>query len=115
MTISLQWEFHDQTLKYMISDFCVANFAFKAKVADAPLTCYLDDPHFLRSLIAEIGKQPTPYVIRSYPLIEMLPKLAIDRRYLRYVPNQSQRWYVEIIGSFEEYLQKFSPKSRYNL
>ena len=112
---SLCWRAHWQSLKYRLGDYCFWQFRFKAKVVDAPITCYFSDGKLLQGLIATVGEAKTSYVIESFPAPKHLPKLAINGKHLRYVPVQYLRYYIEFRGSFEQYLKKFSPKSRYNL
>jgi hypothetical protein len=69
----------------------------------------------LQGLISTVGEAKTPYVIESFLAPKPLPKLAINGKHLRYVPVQYLGYYIEFRGSFEQYLKKFSPKSRYNL
>jgi hypothetical protein len=53
--------------------------------------------------------------IRSYPTQEPLPRLTLLPQAIRYVPQQYRRYYIELQGSFAEYLNKFSSKSRSTL
>ena len=115
MTIPPQWESHSQSLQFSLGDYCLWRFHFQARVADAPLTCYLDSPNLLQDLVPATVETAMPYVIRSCPAPLSLPRLTFAGKYFRYVPVQYPRYYVVFKGSFEEYLGKFSPKSRYNL
>jgi Acetyltransferase (GNAT) domain len=115
MPTSPEWGVHSQSLKCILGDYCLWQFFFEAKVADTPLTCYLDNEKLLQGVMATVGETQMPYVIRSFPAPSPLPRLAVVGKHLRYVPVQYPRYYVEFKGSFEEYLKRFSPKSRYNL
>lgn len=55
-------------------------------------------------------------LIPSYPIRERLPRFKVSRPFLRYVPTQYRHYYVELEGGdFDQYLNKFSSKSRYTL
>ena len=53
--------------------------------------------------------------MRSYALQQQLPRLQFFERAIRYVPSQYRRHYIKLHGSFEDYLKKFSAKSRSTL
>jgi len=53
--------------------------------------------------------------ILPHPVKETLPTLEFGRSVFRYVPNHYPRYYVELSGSFEQYLQRFSRKRRHEL
>ena len=55
------------------------------------------------------------YMLRSAPVAERLPRLLWQNGWIRYVPNQYQRYFTNLSGSFEGYLAKFSAKSRSTL
>jgi CelD/BcsL family acetyltransferase involved in cellulose biosynthesis len=54
-------------------------------------------------------------LIRSQPIREKLPRLSLLADSIRYVPAQYERFYVDLQGSFSDYLDKFSSKSRSTL
>jgi len=56
-----------------------------------------------------------PFLFRSHPVAEALPKLSMDGRWIRYVPRQYKRFYVNLSGDFETYLNHFSSKSKSTL
>jgi CelD/BcsL family acetyltransferase involved in cellulose biosynthesis len=58
----------------------------------------------------EIGSQG--FLIRSMPVAEVLPKLRRCGDFLRYVPSQYPRYYVDLRQSFDDYTGQFSPKTR---
>ncbi|MBF0485063.1 MAG: GNAT family N-acetyltransferase [Candidatus Omnitrophica bacterium] len=54
-------------------------------------------------------------LISAYPVQKPLARLRMISGYLRYSAFQYFHYYIEIQGSFSDYLQKFSHKARYNL
>ncbi|MXS85195.1 GNAT family N-acetyltransferase [Nitrosomonas sp. HPC101] len=54
-------------------------------------------------------------VTRSHPIESSLSKLSILPQAIRYVPANYQRYWVVLDDSFENYLKKFSAKSRNTL
>ena len=53
--------------------------------------------------------------LRSFPLTERLPVVDASRNMLAYAPWQYTRSYIDGSGSFDDYLKKFSSKSRATL
>lgn len=56
-----------------------------------------------------------PFLFRSHPVAEALPQLSVNGEWIRYVPRQYRRFYVDLQGDFETYLNRFSSKSRSTL
>jgi len=53
--------------------------------------------------------------IPSMPIQGSLPRLRVGRRSIRYAPEQFDRYFVELSGTFDDYLTRFSRKSRSTL
>ncbi len=70
----------------------------------------------LPSALAEWFKQSVDVaVMRSHPIKASLPRISLLPQVIRYVPASYQRYWVEIEGTFDIYLKKFSAKSRNTL
>jgi CelD/BcsL family acetyltransferase involved in cellulose biosynthesis len=54
-------------------------------------------------------------VTRSHPVSEPLATLSCTKGAVRYVPSQYMRRYTDLTGTFQDYLAKFSGKSRNTL
>lgn len=54
-------------------------------------------------------------VIRSHPLEAPIPRLTVLSQAIRYVSSYYKRYWVEFNGDFDNYLKKFSTKSRNTL
>lgn len=54
-------------------------------------------------------------VTRSHPIESSLSKLSILPQVIRYVPSSYQRYWIVLTDGFENYLKKFSAKSRNTL
>jgi len=55
------------------------------------------------------------FLIQSLPITSQLPRISWLSRTIRYVPQQYERYYIELTGTTEDYLAKFSSKSRSTL
>ena len=54
-------------------------------------------------------------VVLSHPVDARLPRFHSSARLLRYVPSQYSHFYTSLTGTFEQYLAKFSTKTRNTL
>lgn len=63
----------------------------------------------------EIGADVEGVLLRSYPVSETLRSFSFANGILRYVPAQYRRFYAGLDGTFDDYLAKFSSKSRSTL
>ena len=90
-------------------------FASRLLVATTHFTRLGRDP---AQTLESLGPPPADahgVLLRSHPVEDPLPRLARVGDHLRYVPQQYERHYVELTGTFEDYLQRFSSKSRSTL
>jgi hypothetical protein len=102
-------------LKFFISDFCLKTARFAALVPDHgfdPATSA--DPHPGMPL-PELPRGVEALFMPSCPVAQPLPRYVTLRNCIRYAPRQYPNVYVSFGGSFEEYLNGFSCKSRATL
>lgn len=104
-------EQRSQSLKFTLGDYCYWQFHFAASVADPPLSVLVERP----SEAAALGCSDRIRVVRTYPAPAPPPRLRFEERWLSYVPAQYRRHYIAFKPTFQEYLAKFSSKSRSTL
>jgi CelD/BcsL family acetyltransferase involved in cellulose biosynthesis len=78
----------------------------------------IDNTHFLDSRTQEhptVTAGSDGHLIRSYPIDTRLPRFALRHGYLRYVPRQYQRHYIDLTVGWDAYQKQFSSKSRQTL
>ena len=101
-------------LKFRLGEFVFFSARFSGFVRDSVLAMAAREcvePDELAVLLREVDVVYTP----SYPVGAQLPRLSAYGDAFRYVPVQYDRFYIEIKGSFEDYLGKFSSKTRSTL
>ena len=69
-------------------------------------------PPSAAEMVPFTGKDPHSIWILSHPVNQRVATLECSRWMLRYVPVRYPRYYVELRGTFEQYLQRFSRKRR---
>jgi len=82
---------------------------------DAHFTDLLGNPEQAAMAIEQIPPTADGFLVRSLPVREAPPHLCLLPDSIQYVPTQYQRFYIAMQSSFEEYLRKFSSKSRNTL
>jgi len=102
-------------LKFFISDFCLKTARFAALVPDHGF-----DPAIPADADPGLPLPQLPTGIEalfmpSRPVAQALPRYVVLPNCIRYAPRQYPNVYVSLDGSFEEYLNGFSCKSRATL
>jgi hypothetical protein len=59
-----------------------------------------------------LGKEADVLVLRPQPLKEPIPVVAFGPQAVRYAPMQYRRSYTDLSTSYEDYMKKFSSKTR---
>jgi CelD/BcsL family acetyltransferase involved in cellulose biosynthesis len=72
-------------------------------------------PEDTREAVEASAAKGDGILLRSHPIPEKLPRIGRARNRLRYVPSQYERRYIDLDGTFDEYLKRFSSKSRSTL
>lgn len=109
-----EWQNSSFTLKFRLGETSLFSFDFPALILQN---------HFLNSPATTLSSPPfsrltgatQALLMRSYAVEQSLPRLQFFERAIRYVPSQYRRYYIKLHGSFEDYLKKFSSKSRSTL
>jgi len=112
--MTVAWRESDVRLAYRVGDLSLFSLRFNAFVcnehfADAKPDGLLSPPPELYQSGAQV------FLGRSQPVTRPLPIISRENGWLRYVPRQYRRYYVELSGSFEHYLGRFSSKTRSTL
>lgn len=110
----LEWRHSELQLKYRLGELTMFSAKFNA------LTC---GKHFSELKIdqadwpaKDIAKRDVQVCItRSQPVSTPLPKFRLHGGWIRYVPRTYNRYFVDLRGSFNDYLKKFSSKTRSTL
>lgn len=106
------WTLRSVAFKFQLSDWTLFSVTLPMQVrveglASAGAPVERPDPP---PVLAGIGSQG--YCIRNLPIAEELPVLSVVGNYLCYVPLQYPHCYIDLTWSFDQYIGKFSSKSR---
>lgn len=101
-------------LRFSLGEFCLFSVDLSLLVStDYFLDCDAErGPNVTTEML---GDEVQGMLFRSYPVEQQLSRLSFMNRMIRYTPNYYRRFYVILEGTFDEYLAKFSSKSRSTL
>lgn len=111
---STSWIERSTQIRITLGEFCLANIRFRAVTLpglDWRYPLDIADEVIQRQLQSRVD---TVY-LSSLHAPEHLPRVSFRKHWFRYVPAQVGRHYVDLDGTFQEYLRRFSAKSRNTL
>jgi len=110
-----RWRSQPRRLRFGVGEVGLASIDLRSVILEG---------HFM-DLVGGPVEPPLPFdglprgtdvaIAGSYPVAGPMPRLAVLPHAIRYVPSQYRRHYVDLSGTFEAYLEKFSSKSRSTL
>jgi CelD/BcsL family acetyltransferase involved in cellulose biosynthesis len=109
------WVARPVRLEYLLGEIPLFVVKFPGLEFDAHFTSLTTDLDETRPPFAKLSSEVEAIFVRSHPISGELPRLEFLAQAIRYVPAQYHRYYVDLQSSFQEYLNKFSAKSRSTL
>jgi len=110
------WHEKDVTLRYKAGDVVLKTFALPFLELNLHFTELGTDPATHRPPFP-LPDDRTGALVRSHPVEQDLPQISKTGDFLLYVPRTYPRHYIEMknYASFEDYMKKFSGKTRSTL
>jgi len=102
-------------LKFYFGEFFLGSVNFCAMVRDAYFSPLSEADPLSQLPVEELKRKTDVLCLLSFPVQNKLPRVSFASDSIRYVPALYPRYYVETRGTFAEYLQKFSGKTRREL
>jgi CelD/BcsL family acetyltransferase involved in cellulose biosynthesis len=115
--IAPSWSIQGIRLRYRLGPITIRRHQLKFAVLDAPFTGLGLEPEAIRPPFREWSKDVDGALVSGHPVAPgvTLPRIAVLPEAIRYVPTQTVRYYADLTGTFEQYLDKFSSKTRATL
>jgi hypothetical protein len=111
---STSWVDRSTQIRITVGEFCLANIRFQAKTLpdfDWRYPIHIADEEIQRQLRSGVEA----VYLTSFPTSEHLPRLSFRKYGIRYVPWQAGRHYIDLDGTFQDYLSRLKSKSRNTL
>jgi hypothetical protein len=102
-------------LDFPLSYLHLPTLRFKALALDIHPTRLPSRPGELDLPLHRYGRGFDALIVYSQPTVEKLPRVTLDRRFLRYVPGHFHHYALSLSGTFEEYVKALSSKARHEL
>lgn len=110
------WQIENMLLRLRVPGLSWVAVKYNAAVFKSHFLVLGTDPDQTKIPFDAMRDKVELFVIRSHPVGAPPPKLAQhSREWLRYAPTYYRHHFIELKGSFDEYLAKFSSKTRGNL
>jgi hypothetical protein len=113
--LSVDWVEKLLKLKFQLGEITLFSLTFPALVLDKHFTEIPDDPMVPLPPFERYSGALEVIAMYSHPVKYNMLQLSILPHAIRYIPSQYNRYWVELTGEFDTYLQKFSSKSRNTL
>jgi hypothetical protein len=102
-------------LKFLLGEIHLSSVTLPALVLNVHFSRLPDDPAELALPFEKFSAHLEAILIRSHPVQRAFPRLSLLPPAIRYIPDQYRRYYIDLQGSFQDYLKGFSAKSRSTL
>lgn len=106
------WEDAPFDLTYRLGEITLFTRRFRALNLRSHFFDLSTDPFEPAPPFECLGRACDVIVTRSHPVAETLPAVTSVHGALRYVPHQFTRFHTVLTGTFDDYLTKFSAKTR---
>jgi len=109
------WERQTLRLQFTFAGRVLLTVRWPGLILNAPFNYATSDPSKPPQVPARFPEGIQALRIRSCPLERASAAIALLDTVIRYIPSQYPHCYIQLSGTFEEYLQKFSSKTRWTL
>jgi len=108
------WKHRKVVLQYRLGPWHLGQWTFRGVHPETSFPPRLNEHPALPDW-SMVGPQVQVLMCPALPIKHKLPALTFRRAFVRYVTRQEESCYVEFTGTFDQYLNHFSKKSRYNV
>jgi CelD/BcsL family acetyltransferase involved in cellulose biosynthesis len=110
--MSTEWTYREVPIRFQLSDKTLFAHKISLQVREIGLIDEIAAVADPRPPTEPMNSESQGFMVRSLPVIAALPRLERTGDYLRYVPTQYRRYYIDLRQSFADYKQQFSSKTR---
>jgi CelD/BcsL family acetyltransferase involved in cellulose biosynthesis len=103
------------SLVFRIGNVHLFSRSFSAKEWAVHFSQLTDDPNVPPPPVEEFSAGLEAAIVSPHPVARRLRALKFLSQTIRYVPAQYRRFSIDLDGSYEDYLKKFSSKTRWTL
>jgi hypothetical protein len=112
---AFSWREQPRRLRFRLGEVCIGSVNLRSLTLDTYFMNLVGGPLEPPLPFERFPRRTDVVIAGSYPVPGPLPRLTVLPHAIRYVPHQYRRHYVDLSGTFDAYLEKFSSKSRSTL
>jgi CelD/BcsL family acetyltransferase involved in cellulose biosynthesis len=109
------WVFKNKRLKFSLGGFLLYAIRIRTLMLDGLFAELPGDASVTELPLNSCSPDIRAALVISHPVRTKLPRVAFTRGLIRYVPQQYRRFHLDVIGSFDAYLSRFSSRRRNDL
>ena len=109
------WVERRAQLKFGLGGISLFAKSFPAVVYTGAFSSLSTDPDEPCPPLERSGSAIRAVLVRSHPIGNKLPRLRVRQNYIRYAAAQYRRFHIDLDGSFDEYMKRFSSQRRNHL
>ena len=109
------WRMEQVRLRYRLGSITLFRLPLQFAIYDRHFSRIEGDAAALRPPFSAWGPKVEGALVMSHPVTTPLPRVALVGDAIRYVPGRIVRHYLDLGGTFDAYLGKFSSKTRATL
>jgi len=107
--VSSRWQEKNIQLEFLLGELRLTRVNFRGMVFNNALDRVVD------SVVPKLPPGIDVALIHSYPSSNLVKRYEDFDHVFRYVPRHYDRYYVDLSGTFADYMNKFQSKSRYTV
>jgi len=112
---ALPWRKESMRLQFIFAGKLLFVVHLPALILDAPFNRATSNSSKIPSAPKSFAEGIEATQMHSCPLAIRARPITLRENAIRYIPSQYEHSYVDLSGSFEDYLRKFSSKTRWTL
>ncbi len=111
----VNWKPFTFRLTFRLGSIHLGSAVFRAIEPDVHPFALPPHPDFDKLPMEAFDKDTEAIILRSHPIQRPLEKLSVRRGLLCYVPSEYRHYSADLSGTFQDYLNRLSSKTRANL
>lgn len=109
------WVTETILLRFKLGEIPLFDVRLPLLVQESHFTRLAANPELTEMPMKNVPESLEGFLVRSQPVGAVVPRIQLRADEIRYISAQYEHYFIEVKGSFSEYLEKFSSKSRWTL
>lgn len=115
MSSIAHWVPKNKRIKFSLGGFLLCDTRIRTVMLNGVFAGLSDDPNHTPLPLDSCPGDVRAALVVSHPIAARIPRIAFTRGLIRYAPSQYRRFRIDVAGTLEEYLDRFSSQRRTRL